>query len=38
MSYLFELCGFTPLEQFADFRCSAPHYGREQLWVARAIK
>jgi len=24
-------------EQFADFNGSPPDYGREQLWIARAI-
>ena len=37
MAYLFELCGFEPIEQYSDFRGSAPAYGRDQLWVARAI-
>jgi hypothetical protein len=36
MAYLFELCGFEPIEQYSDFRGSAPAYGREQLWIARA--
>jgi SAM-dependent methyltransferase len=38
MAYLFELCGFEPIEQYSDFRASAPAYGQEQLWVARAIR
>jgi ubiquinone/menaquinone biosynthesis C-methylase UbiE len=38
MAYLFELCGFEPVEQYSDFRGSAPAYGQEQLWVARAIR
>jgi SAM-dependent methyltransferase len=38
MTYLFELCGFEPIEQYSDFRGSPPAYGREQLWVARAIR
>jgi len=37
LAYLFELCGFEPVEQYSDFSGSAPAYGREQLWVARAI-
>lgn len=36
MAYLFELCGFDVVEQFSDFKGSAPAYGREQLWVVRA--
>jgi hypothetical protein len=38
MAYLFELCGFEPIEQYSDFHGSAPAYGREQLWVARATR
>jgi len=38
MAYLFELCGFEPVEQYSDFRGSPLAYGREQLWVARAIR
>jgi len=37
IAYLLELCGFEPIEQFSDFKGSPPDYGREQLWVARAI-
>ena len=36
MAYLLELCGFEPVEEFSDFQGSAPDYGREQLWIARA--
>jgi hypothetical protein len=38
MAYLFELCGFEPIEQYSDYLGSTPAYGREQLWVARAIR
>jgi SAM-dependent methyltransferase len=37
MLYLFELCGFAPVAQFSDFKGSPPAYGREQLWIARAV-
>jgi SAM-dependent methyltransferase len=37
IAYLLELCGFEPVDQFSDFKGSPPEYGREQLWVARAI-
>jgi SAM-dependent methyltransferase len=37
MEYLLELCGFRPVEQLADFSGSAPAYGREQIWIARAL-
>ena len=37
MAYLFELCGFEPVGQFSDFRGAPPAYGREQLWVVRAM-
>jgi len=37
MAYLLELCGFEPVAQFSDFHGSPPEYGREQLWVARAV-
>lgn len=36
-AYLLELCGFAPLACYSDFARSAPAYGKEQLWVARAI-
>lgn len=37
MAYLLELCGFRPVEQLSDFRASPPAYGREQIWIARAV-
>jgi hypothetical protein len=37
IAYLLELCGFDAVEQFSDFSGSPPAYGREQLWIARAI-
>ena len=37
MAYLFELCGFEVVEQVADFFGAAPAYGKEQIWVARAV-
>jgi SAM-dependent methyltransferase len=37
MAYLLELCGFAALEQVSDFRGSPPAYGREQIWIARAV-
>jgi SAM-dependent methyltransferase len=37
IAYLLELCGFEAVEQFSDFAKSPPAYGREQLWVARAV-
>jgi hypothetical protein len=37
MAYLFELCGFEVVEQVADFFGAAPTYGKEQVWVARAV-
>lgn len=37
MAYLLELCGFEPVELLSDFRGAAPAYGKEQLWVARAV-
>lgn len=37
MAYLFELCGFDVVEQVSDFFGAAPAYGREQIWIARAI-
>jgi len=36
-AYLLELCGFEPIEQFSDFKRAPPDYGREQIWVARAV-
>lgn len=37
IQYLLEMCGFEPVEQYSDFHASPPAYGREQLWVARAV-
>lgn len=37
MLYLLELCGFAPVAQFSDFNGAPPAYGREQLWIARAV-
>jgi SAM-dependent methyltransferase len=37
MIWLLELCGFQPVEQWSDFHRAAPAYGKEQIWVARAV-
>jgi SAM-dependent methyltransferase len=37
MAWLLELCGFEPVEQYSDFHGAAPAYGKEQLWIVRAI-
>jgi hypothetical protein len=37
MAYLFELCGFEVVELVSDFNSSPPAYGREQIWVVRAV-
>jgi hypothetical protein len=37
MAWLLELCGFQPVEQWSDFQGAAPAYGKEQVWVARAV-
>lgn len=37
MAYLLELCGFQPVEQLSGFDGAAPAYGREQIWIARAV-
>jgi SAM-dependent methyltransferase len=37
MTWLLELCGFQPIEQWSDFRGAPPAYGKEQVWVARAM-
>jgi len=37
MAYLLELCGFEPVSEFSDFSGSPPAYGREQIWIARAV-
>jgi SAM-dependent methyltransferase len=36
MTWLLELCGFQPVEQYSDFHGAPPSYGKEQVWVARA--
>jgi|SRR5688572_26062256 len=36
MTWLLELCGFQPIEQWSDFHGALPAYGKEQVWVARA--
>lgn len=37
MRYLLELCGFEVLAEYSDYHQSPPAYGKEQVWVARAI-
>jgi SAM-dependent methyltransferase len=37
IAYLLELCRFEVVGEFSDFKGSPPDYGREQLWVARAV-
>ncbi|WP_374569705.1 class I SAM-dependent methyltransferase [Phenylobacterium sp.] len=37
MAWLLELCGFAVEAQYSDFRGAPPAYGKEQLWVARAV-
>jgi SAM-dependent methyltransferase len=37
MAWLLELCGFRPVEEYSDFHGSGPAYGKEQLWIARAV-
>jgi SAM-dependent methyltransferase len=37
MAYLFELCGFEVVDLVSDFFGAGPAYGREQIWIARAI-
>ncbi|WP_119299862.1 class I SAM-dependent methyltransferase [Dongia deserti] len=37
MEYLLELCGFRAVEQLSDFAASQPTYGKEQIWIARAV-
>ena len=37
MTWLLELCGFAVVEQWSDFHGAAPAYGKEQVWVARAV-
>ena len=36
MTWLLELCGFQPVEQWSDFHGAPPAYGKEQVWIARA--
>jgi hypothetical protein len=35
MRYLFELAGFAVENEWSDFQCSPPAYGREQIWMVR---
>jgi SAM-dependent methyltransferase len=37
VQYLLELCGFAPVAEYSDFRRSPPAYGKEQIWIARAL-
>ena len=37
MRYLLELSGFEVVAEYSDFYGSPPDYGKEQVWVARAI-
>lgn len=37
MRYLLELCGFEVLGEYSDYFRSPPAYGKEQVWVARAV-
>lgn len=37
MRYLLELCGFEVLAEYSDYFRSPPAYGKEQVWVAKAI-
>jgi ubiquinone/menaquinone biosynthesis C-methylase UbiE len=37
MRYLLELCGFEVEAEYSDYAGSPPAYGREQIYVARAI-
>jgi SAM-dependent methyltransferase len=37
MIWLLELCGFQPVEQYSDFHGAPPAYGKEQVWVVRAV-
>ena len=36
MRHLLTLAGFEPIAEYSDYARSAPAYGREQIWVARA--
>lgn len=37
MRYLLELCGFEVQAEYSDYHKSPPDYGKEQVWVARAV-
>jgi SAM-dependent methyltransferase len=37
MAYLLELCGFEIVAEYSDFKRSPPAYGKEQVWVAKAL-
>ena len=37
MRYLLELCGFEVEAEYSDYAGAAPAYGREQIYVARAV-
>jgi SAM-dependent methyltransferase len=37
MAYLFELSGFEVVGQVSDFKSAPPAYGREQVWIVRAV-
>lgn len=37
VAWLLALCGFEPVACYSDFQRAPPAYGREQLWVARAV-
>lgn len=37
MAWLLELCGFRAVEQWSDFHGAPPAYGKEQVWIARAV-
>jgi hypothetical protein len=37
MAYLFELSGFEVVEQYSDFNCAPPAYGKRQIWVVRRL-
>jgi len=34
MTWLLELGGFEPVEQYSDFHGATPAYGKEQIWIA----
>jgi len=36
-AYLLELCGFAPVACYSDFQRAPAAYGKEQLWLARAV-